>query len=201
MIALAISLNAPVYAKTDAPSHAPIKDCKWSKLANESVGLAVWAQACDFGFRKVDFVFQGKSLAIRYSDGGEPEPVIDVIDLHSNESIEAGLKRFFAGHTQKTIAKRCVLAPYPGTGLPVGAKRYTFVPNASYRKALDAKANPNDVPDPPCGDWGVAPDSVQYFEAWPQSKVHKVLFVREGQDDPLFDGQTLRLIAPQGVVE
>lgn len=201
IIVLMMSLNAPVYARTDAPSREPIKDCKWSKLTNESVGLAVWVQACDFGFRKVDFVFQGNSLAIRYSDGGKPEPLIDVIDLHSKEGIESGLKRFYAAHTQKNIAKRCVLAPYPGTGLPVGAKRYTFVPNASYQKALNAKANPNDVPDPPCGDWGDAPDSVQYFEAWPQSKVHKVLFVREGQDEPLFDEKTLQLISPHSVVE
>lgn len=201
MIGSLLSLSVPILARADAPSHAPIKDCKWTKLADKSVGLAVWAQVCDFGFRKVDFIFQGHSLAIRYSDGGVPDPVIDVIDLHPNESIEGGLKRFFATHTKKSIAKRCVLAPYSGSELPVGAKRYTFVPNASYQKALQAKANPDEIPEPPCGDWGDAPDGVQYFEAWPQSKVRKILFVREGQDDPLFDAQTLQLIAPQGVVQ
>jgi hypothetical protein len=35
---------------------------------------------------------------------------------------------------------------------------------------------------------------VEYFAAWPQSTVRKVLYVREGQDEPLFDVTTLRLI-------
>ncbi len=60
-------------------------------------------------------------------------------------------------------------------------------------KALKAKADPDDVPDPLCGDWGDAPDSIQYWEAQPASGVAKVLFVRVGQDTPLFDEATLRL--------
>ena len=83
-----------------------------------------------------------------------------------------------------------VLAPYGGEKRP-GATRYTFVPNAAYQKELDAKADPNEVGDPPCGDWGDAPDGIQYFEVQPGAR--KVLFVRAGQDEPLFDERTLRL--------
>jgi hypothetical protein len=67
------------------------------------------------------------------------------------------------------------------------------VPNKAYGKQLAAQADPNEVPDPPCGDWGDAPDGIQYFEAQPASGVAKVLFVRVGQDTPLFDEATLRL--------
>ena len=53
-----------------------------------------------------------------------------------------------------------------------------------------------DVPgDPPCGDWGDAPDGIQYFEVHPGAR--SVLFVRVGQDEPLFDEKTLRLIVPK----
>ena len=65
------------------------------------------------------------------------------------------------------------------------------MPNAAYQKELDAKADPNEVGDPPCGDWGDTPDGIQYFEAQPAAR--KVLFVRVGQDEPLFDERTLRL--------
>jgi len=90
---------------------------------------------------------------------------------------------------------RCVLAPYhdASTKTPAGVLRYTFVPNKAYQKTLDAHASPDEVPDPPCGDWGEAPDGIQYFEAQPSSGVAKVLFVRIGQDEPLFDDATLRL--------
>ena len=57
-------------------------------------------------------------------------------------------------------------------------------------RPLDAKAD--QVGDPPSGDWGDAPDGIQYFEVQPGAR--SVLFVRLGQDEPLFDEKTLRLI-------
>ena len=54
------------------------------------------------------------------------------------------------------------------------------------------KQNPDEVGDPQCGDFGDSPDGIQYFEVQPGAR--KVLFVRVGQDIPLFDEQTLRLL-------
>jgi hypothetical protein len=126
--------------------------------------------------------------------------VIDVLDLLPNETPEAGLKRIFAAKTDKAVANRCVLTAYvpdDGTAAPAGVKRYTFVPNAQYAKEIKAKEDPNDgIGDPLCGDFGDSPDSIQYFETQPQSGAHKVLFVRAGQDIPLFDEKTLRLFPP-----
>ena len=107
------------------------------------------------------------------------------------------MKRFFVAHTEQGLAKRCEFTTYSGSGLPAGAKRYTFVPDAAYRKELKAQAKPDEIPEPPCGEWGEGPEGVEYFEAWPQGAVRKVLYVREGQDEPLFDVKTLQLIAPQ----
>jgi hypothetical protein len=152
------------------------------KLSDATVGLDAWVQRRDYGFRKIDFLFVGNSLAVRYSDGGPPDPLIDVIDLLPGETPEAGVRRIFASHTDRALAARCVLAPSRRTKLPAGAKRYTFVPNAAYRKELKRKEDPNEIGDPPCGDWGDAPDGIQYFEAQPASGAHKVLFVRVGQD-------------------
>jgi hypothetical protein len=120
--------------------------------------------------------------------------VVEVLDLLKGETPEAGIRRIFALHTDKKVAARCVLRPYTEGTAPAGAQRFTFVPDAAYRKELDAKAE-DGVPDPPCGDWGVAPDGIQYFEAQPASGARKVLFVRVGQDEPLFDEATLRLLA------
>ena len=41
-----------------------------------------------------------------------------------------------------------------------------------------------------------APDGIRYFETHPQSAARKFLFVRVGQDTPLFDEQSLELVAP-----
>jgi len=183
-------------AGNDRPSRAPVKGCAWEKLADAALGLAVWVQRCDYGFRKIDFLIAGNSLAIRYSDGGPPEPVIDVLDLLPGETPTAGIKRVFAAHTESSLAARCRLTEYRRKKPPPGVKRYTFVPRPAYQKEVDAKSSPDEVGDPPCGDWGDAPDGIQYFETRAADHARKFLFVRVGQDEPLFDEKTLHVIAP-----
>jgi hypothetical protein len=186
--------DSPAATVAGAPSRPPVKGCAWEKIANAAVGLEAWVQRCDFGFRKIDFLFAGNSLAIRYSDGGALDPLIDVIDLAPDETPEAGVRRVFDAKTDKAVAARCELAPFRGAPARGDAKRYTFVPDAAYRRGLEAAANPEEVGEPPCGELGESPDGIQYFEVQPSSNARKVLFVRVGQDEPLFDEASLRLV-------
>jgi hypothetical protein len=184
-------------AQPDAPSRKAAKGCTWTRLEDTKLGFAAWVQRCTFGARKIDFLMVKSSLAIRYSDGGAPEPLVDVLDLLPSETAEAGIQRIFKVHTPPKVAARCVLRPYhaaDGTKPPSGVQRFTFVANAAYAKELKAKEDPNEVGDPACGNWGDAPDGIQYFESQPASGARKILFVRVGQDEPLFDDQTLRLL-------
>jgi len=193
----AIAAPAPAgTALPAAPSRAAEKGCKWEKFSDATLGLDAWVQRCNFGNRKIDFVAGDHSLKQRYSDStGAPELVISVIDLLPAETPEHGIQRVFAARTDKKVATKCVLTPFRDTELktPAGAKRYTFVPNAAYAKVLKAKEIPGDMPDAACGAWGEDPDGIQYWEAQPASGTAKVLFVRYGQDTPLFDEATLRL--------
>lgn len=185
--------------KADAPSRPADRDCKWEKFADANLHLQAWVERCNYNGRKIDFVTVDHSLAIRYSDGGAPDPLVDVFDLQAKETPEQGLRRLFAARTDKALVAKCVLAPYHYEGMdtPAGVERYTFIPDKAYQKALDAKAkaegDDGDIPEPPCGDWGDTADGIQYFEVQPASGVAKVLFVRVGQDIPLFDEATLRL--------
>jgi hypothetical protein len=202
---LVISGAAPLPAagtrssKKEGPSRAAEKGCAWEKLSDAGVGLAAWVQRCDFGFRKIDLKFSKNSLAIHYSDGGELDPLVDVYDLKTGETPEAGIERLFRERTEKAVAGRCVLAPYRDQFLktPPGARRFTFVPDKAYDRELEAAGPPDGVPDPPCGDWGDAPDGIQYWEVQPAAGARRILFVRVGQDRPLFDEQTLRILPPR----
>ncbi|MBS0456023.1 MAG: hypothetical protein JSS44_01660 [Proteobacteria bacterium] len=199
LVALAMPLAAHAVTP-DKPSRAASRDCKWERIQDEKMGLALWAEQCDYHFRKVDHFIKGNALMERFSDGGDPSLVIETFDLRKGESIEAGIKRVFDQLTpDKTLVKRCELKPYHGYRevVPPGVKRYTFVPNAAYQKVVDKKNAANDgVPDPACGDWGDAPDGIQYFEAQPGNNAHRVMFVSVGQDVGLFDENTLRLLPP-----
>ncbi|WP_246691301.1 MULTISPECIES: hypothetical protein [unclassified Mesorhizobium] len=179
-------------ADEPAPSRPPLDKCAWEKLTDKTAGLAAWAQRCDFGFRQIHFEFVGNALAIKYSDGGAPDPLVEVLDILSGETAESAVLRLLLEKTDKAVSARCVLAPYTEGTVPAGVKRYTFSPDAAYAKELQAAAN-DEVPDPPCGDWGEMPDGIQYFEA-PAGEGDKLLFVRVGQDEPLFDEQTLRVL-------
>src|SRR5690349_11805136 len=107
-----------------ALSRPPDKGCAWEKFSD--IGLEAWVERCDYGFRKIDFVAQGKSLAIRYSDGGKPEPVVDVIDRLPGESGEAAVTRIFAAHSTKALVKKCVARPFRGMKPRKDVQRYTF---------------------------------------------------------------------------
>ncbi|MCA0047520.1 hypothetical protein LB577_11245 [Mesorhizobium sp. B283B1A] len=191
--ALSASATMADVARADepSPSRPPIDKCVWERLADKTIGLAAWAQRCDFGFRQIHFEFAGNALAIKYSDGGAADPLVEVFDIKPGETAEAALQRLFLEKTDKAVSDRCVLMPYTEVAVPAGLKRYTFSPNAAYAKELKALVDPNEVPEPPCGEWGEMPDGIQYFEV-PAGR--KVLFVRAGQDEPLFDEQTLRVL-------
>lgn len=189
--------TAPVLsAQSGPPSRPAIKGCTWERASDKLAGLAAWVQRCDFGKRKIHLFFRQNALLQQYSDGGAPDPVVEVFDLHPSESVQNGIQRVYLAHTKADTSAKCVIAPYTTGKAPPNAQRYTFVPNMLYERALKAKANPNEVPEPPCGSMGTAPDGIQYFQGWPTGTARKVLFVRVGQDEPLFDEQTLQLIPP-----
>ncbi len=194
VVLFAVAMPACAATVKDGPSRAADQGCAWEKLSDQTLGLEAWVERCDYGSRKIDFLAKGKSLAMRYSDGGAPEAVIDVLELLPNETAAVGLKRLFAARTDKKVAARCVIAPYNGDKARAGVQRFTFVPNPAYQAELAKKADPNEVGDPPCGDFGDAPDGIQYFEVQPANGARRVLFVRIGQDQPLFDEKTLRIL-------
>jgi hypothetical protein len=190
----ALHAASPPAPKAVGPSRSPQKGCAWERASDRKLGLEAWVQRCDFGFRRIDFRFSKTALTQHYSDGGEAYPVVEVFDLLPGERETAGIRRLFDTRTDKKLAGRCVLAPDKETKPPAGVERYTFVPDKAYEKELAAKGEPDGVPDPPCGDFGESPDGIGYWEAQPRGGARKVMFVSVGQDEPLFDEQTLRLM-------
>lgn len=177
-----------------APSRKATKGCQWAKINDEKLGLDVWVQNCDYGDRKITISAKDNALVLHYSDGGEDAKLIETFALQADEKPEAAIKRVFAEHTaDQDLVARCLVKPYKSYGaVPKGVKRYTVLPNASLEKEWKAKTDPGDIPEPPCGEWGDMPDSVQYYEVQPGA--NRIMIVRAGQDEPLFDDATLRLL-------
>ncbi|MEP7044064.1 MAG: hypothetical protein ABI843_13455 [Dokdonella sp.] len=195
LLALCVGSSFSHAGGESRPSRTPVKGCSWQHLSDAKVGLAAWVQQCDFDSRKITFSLRGGGLTMHYSDGGDDETLVEVHALEADESLEAGMRRLWAVGVSPAELKHCKLAPYRESVPPAGVKRYTFLPDAVYAKQLKASADPGDVPEPPCGERGFAPDGVQYFETHANSAVRAFLFVQAGQDEPLFDEQSLQLLS------
>lgn len=199
VIAALIAQASPATAHRDTPSRPAEKGCAWQRLDDAALGLAAWVQHCDFGFRRIELFARGHALMIRYSDGGAPEPLIEVFDLAAGETPQAGMRRVFVAHTSDpALVAHCRLVPYRRTHARAGVVRYTFVPDPALERRLGAESRPDEVPEPPCGDWGESPDGIQYFEVQSASP-RRFMFVRVGQDRPLFDEDTLQLLPTRRV--
>lgn len=192
VLACCLSLASAALA-ADAPSRAAFEGCTWRKISDPKRGLEVWVQRCKYG---VDFAVRDHALVMLDSASKTPANVIRMFDLLPGETPEKGLRRIFDAGTDKKVAARCVLAAYKPAAKRADVKRYEFVPDKAYQKQLDAK-HEDGIPDPPCGELGTQPDFVQYFEVQPASGARKVMLVDAGQDMPLYDEETLRLLPPK----
>ena len=192
--ALSALFLSPVAAHSPEPSRPAAQGCTWEHLSDAEAGLSVWVQRCDFGNYKVWFGFDHMNLVQYSSDGIEPSIAIEVLDANDGETAQQAMRRVYDAHTDAITAGRCAVAPYTSIESPAGVERYQFVADADYAAEPIENEDPNEAAGPLCGDWGSMALGAQYFEIQPQSPVRKILFVRVGEYQPLFDEQTLELL-------
>ena len=125
-------------------------------------------------------------------DGEDPQVVLQVFKKPADQPIDAILPELVKrGYV---LATECVFAPADTSYIPAAPAGQTFcevVPTGARQATFDA-APDDEVPDPPCGDYGMAPDGVQYFMT-EAAHPDRVVFVSLGQDGTLFDPATLTL--------
>ncbi|MCE2909975.1 MAG: hypothetical protein O9343_14635 [Burkholderiaceae bacterium] len=70
--------------------------------------------------------------------------------------------------------------------LPAGVAGYVLAPTVP----VPAVTASGEIPEPPCGPYGASTHGVRYFAFDPQ-RPDRIVFVDEGQDQPLFDARSL----------
>lgn len=193
----AVLLLASSALAEPAAIRKPEKGCAWKTAASEEIGLTVTHQSCDFGFRTIDFVFvKGKdSLFQVMRDSGAKKddlyPVITVFRKKETEKIEDAVARVASKGLSFKKKRRCVVG-YKRLEKSIADRLVlAYAPDEGYAAEL-AKAAGSDIPEPGCGEFGDAPDSLVYWEYHPKESKTRFAFVSAGQDDPLFDEESLR---------
>jgi hypothetical protein len=181
-----------------AASRAPEKGCAWKTLSSPELGLEVSVQRCDFGYRVIEFLTLPRKRVLYQSmqDTGKKAslyPVVTVFTMKARETPDAAIKRVALGRLSWYKRKHCLVVPRRLDHLAPGKAAFTLSPDKKYAAAA-LEAAGGDIPEPPCGEFGELADGLTYFEFHPAENPARFLFVDAGQDTPLFDETSLKLL-------
>ena len=169
--------------------------CSWVWQSGRVPGgtFGVWTERCPFstGLWQPKFMpgLPGLDLTVDADDTGT---VLQVFTKPADADVSAilpGLKK--AGHVLDDA--ECVFAPAADElGKPSGTQSF-FEVNPTGKLLEKLNAEPDDeIPEPPCGDYGWDPDGIRFFIT-DTSYPGFVVYVNLGQDGTLFDPATIRI--------
>ncbi|WP_373506136.1 hypothetical protein [Aestuariivirga sp.] len=173
--------NAPFYA-TDK------KSCAW--VWNRGKGIGLWTETCTFDTGRWDVHYDEVNdlFALRV-DAGEPYPVLR---QYSNAGgIEALIPDLKAKGLVLDDAE-CLLQPATDQLAPPGWSAWNVMPSGKRKEAFDAQLQ-EEVPDPPCGELGLAVDHIGYFMV-SNDNAERVVHVNLGQDGTMIDLGSITLV-------
>lgn len=172
-----------------ATSTVPGK-CQWEWKTGG--GLGVWAERCvlETGVWEPKFREDLPGFVLTV-DGGAGETILQRFTKPADAPVAAILpelrKRGYIPDDDE-----CIFAPAEDIGPAVRTKAFFEIVATGKRKA-NFDATPSDeVPDPPCGDYGWSTHGVRYFMTdigHPES----VIYINIGQDGMMFDPDTVTL--------
>jgi hypothetical protein len=182
-------LVLPAAAQPPQPSYSTDPDkCTWSWKTG--TGLGAWTERCAMnGVWEPVFRPGVPELALTVG-GDDAGTVLQLFQKPADGDISAILpelrKRGYIPDDND-----CVFQPASqDAGLPAkGQAFFEIMPTGARKAAFDATPA-DEVPDPPCGEYGFDPDGLRYFvtdSAHPAA----VLYMNLGQDGTLFDPATV----------
>jgi hypothetical protein len=200
---LAAAVCAQEREPTMVPSRAPQKGCVWARLDAPELGLELFHEKCDFGFRTVTHVASAKDGTVYEAlrDTGTRreslEPIIVMFDAKEGEPPAAAIKRAIFPAMKRRERKNCVVVRKKlGFLDSIGKAAYVIVPSEDYAAELARDAG-DEIPPAPCGARGVAADAFTYFEFNRDENPRRFAYVDFGQDEhPLFDERSLTFLPP-----
>lgn len=181
--------------KNIEPSRQALENCQWNNFSSLNSNFSFLYQSCHFGSRIISFKQEGNVILENIIDPNSKDsfPVIEIFSKNQGESFAQAFERLFITKLDSYKAKHCILAELEKTpDLPLKANiiRLKLAPDKEYTEQLDLLEKGNtDIPPPPCGDYGVLPDNLSYFEIH-RSNPNLFIWVLIGQETPLFDEQS-----------
>jgi hypothetical protein len=184
----------PSAAQPLRASRPPDAGCSWQPFAAPNLGLELLVQRCEGPGRGQQFFATNSAIlespAGTLASGGHP--IIEVFDKPAVERPADAIRRQFISELMGEARVHCFVSPSAFVLQDPRKFGLTIAPDG-YLDEKVRTASGSDVPDDPCGDYGISPDAgIRYFEFHPDESATKFIFVRVGQDAPSFDEQSIR---------
>ncbi len=163
------------------------KACTWQWKAGKGIGL--WTEDCTFDTGRWNVVYdEANDWFALQVNGADPFPVLR--QFRAPGGMEGLLPELKSKGLVLDDAE-CVVAPSTDQPVPDGWSEWEVVPAGKRKEAYDASPA-DEVPEPPCGELGLAVDFIGFFMA---AKDHpgRILYVNLGQDGTMIDLPSITL--------
>ena len=190
---------AGLAAHAAEPSRPPAQDfgCVWQPFESKELGIRLLVQNCTDP--RIHYEFSAKDGWLEQHRPSDPvtfntAQIIRVLSKPAEQRIEEAIVRqFVATLPDKQAKASCKVLPFRSPEVKgAGKLLFTILPTGAYRRKIDKelKESPRDFG---CGEFG-AGQATTYFEYHPAESKTKFLYVDTGQDEPLFDQESIEFL-------
>jgi hypothetical protein len=181
---------AAAHAQPPMPTQSSVPgQCTWEWKTGG--GLGIWAERCDLATGlwepRYEPTLHGFVLTV---DGEDQGTILQVFEKLAAEDVAAILptlrERGFIPDDDDCIFEPDSDRPAAGT-----REYFTIMPTGARKAAFEATPE-DEVPEPPCGEYGWGTHGVRYFftdARFPEW----VIYVNTGQDGTMFDATTITI--------
>lgn len=169
------------------PSETIDPKCVWNWKTGGGVGI--WAQDCELATGKWEVLWNEAEAGFELKLNGEKTATVLQIFRKNRDAPASAIlpelrKRGFIPDSDECVLTPATIRPAVRT-----IQFYEIRPIGSRLKALQA-APKDEIPDPPCPDYGVSTHGIRYFQH-DLRKPDVVLYIDEGQDGTFYDPKTI----------
>jgi hypothetical protein len=189
---IAAMLALPALAGEQPPKPTTSTDpakCSWEWRSEN--GLGVWAERCelDTGLWHLEYHADLPGFVLFASDD-EIDTVLQTFRKPADKDISAILpelrKRGYIPDDDECVFEPAAISPTPKT-----LAQFEIKPTGARQEAFD-KTPDDEIPEPPCGDYGWSTHGIRYFVT-DTTHPETVVYVNIGQDGMMFDPATVTL--------
>lgn len=165
-----------------------LKACRWAWVTGKDVGL--WTEDCSFDTGRWQVSYDAaKDLFALSVNGEDPATVLQgFVTAGGPQALLPELK----ARGLVLNDKECVFEASAEPLAPKGWTAWQVVPAGQKKAAFEALPD-DEIPEPPCGDYGMAVDGITFFMV-KDGAPDRVFYVNLGQDGTLIEPASVTVL-------